>query len=83
MTTRNDIFQSLTKSILEILPHVEPDKILAAGRLVDLGANSIDRADIAIRTMEDLSIKMPLVELAKVTNIGELVDLFSRYTNAR
>jgi polyketide biosynthesis acyl carrier protein len=41
----------------------------------DLGANSIDRMDIVTQTMEDLAIKIPLVELAKVQNIQELVDL--------
>ena len=83
MTTKSDIFQSLTKIILETLPDVEAGKISASGRLVDLGANSIDRAEIAIRTMEDLNVKIPLVEFAKVPNIGELIDLFSKYTAAR
>lgn len=82
MTTRNDLLQCLKKNILEILPGVEPDKISGAGRLVDLGANSIDRAEIAIRTMEDLSVKIPLIEFAQVQNIAGLLDLFAKYTEA-
>lgn len=83
MTTRHDLLQCLKKNILEILPSVEPDKISGAGRLVDLGANSIDRAEIAIKTMEDLRVKIPLIEFAQVQNIGGLLDLFAKYTDAK
>ncbi len=44
--------------------------------LKDLGADSMDRADIVMMTMESLSQRIPLIELAGLTNIGELVDAF-------
>lgn len=83
MTTKENIIVSLKQVIKETLPHLEAEKISTAGRLADLGANSIDRAEIAIRTMESLGLKIPLIEFAKVTNIDGLIDLFSRYANGR
>jgi polyketide biosynthesis acyl carrier protein len=73
--TKNEIFQTLKKNVLEVLPKISPETITIDQRLKDLGANSIDRMDIVTQTMEDLAIKIPLVELAKVQNIQELVDL--------
>ena len=41
--------------------------------LKDLGANSLDRAEIVTGSMEDLGLSFPMRELAKISNIRELV----------
>lgn len=80
--TKNEIFQIIKKNVLEILPKIPEEIITIDQRLKDLGANSIDRMDIVTRTMEDLAIKIPLVELAGVQNLQELVDLLYETKNA-
>lgn len=40
----------------------------------ELGANSIDRFDIISDTMDELNIKIPLLQFGSLKNIGEVVD---------
>lgn len=60
----------------EVLSGLEAHQFVAADRLVDLGANSVDRAEIAMLVQESLNISIPRVELFGPKNIGELADLF-------
>lgn len=73
--TKDDIFEVVKNSIMEILPDISPTDIKIQGSLRDLGANSIDRMEIVFKSMEALNIKIPLVELGTVKNIQGLVDL--------
>jgi acyl carrier protein len=41
----------------------------------ELGANSLDMVEIVSCAMRELKVKVPRAELAKLTNIGGLVDL--------
>lgn len=41
---------------------------------MELGANSIDRLEIVTLSLEELNLKIPLVELAQIDGIGGLVD---------
>ncbi|SPF40799.1 Acyl carrier protein [Candidatus Desulfosporosinus infrequens] len=79
--SKESVFQVIKESIVDILPEISTNQIEIALSLQDLGANSIDRMDIIIRSMESLGVKIPLVELARVSNIQGLVDLF--YERAR
>lgn len=73
--TKDDIFLQLKNIIIEILPDILPEQIKIEESLRNLGANSIDRMDIVIKAMEDLKIKIPLVEFGMVNNLQGLVDL--------
>ncbi|MEE8058828.1 MAG: acyl carrier protein [Pseudomonadales bacterium] len=73
---KTDILAIVQKNMLEILPKLNPEVIQLEASMKDLGANSIDRMDVVIQSMADLSLKIPLIELASVSNIGGLVDLF-------
>jgi polyketide biosynthesis acyl carrier protein len=73
--TKEEVFQVVKDSIIEFLPDVSPEQIEISLSLKDLGANSVDRMDIVINSMESLGIKIPLVEFGKVNNIQGLVDL--------
>ena len=57
-----------------------PRNILDAS--ADLGANSVDRAEIAMFVQESIGLSVPRVELYGPTNIGELADLFLKKLNA-
>ncbi|SFJ92662.1 polyketide biosynthesis acyl carrier protein [Thermoflavimicrobium dichotomicum] len=75
MMNKEDIFRLVVEHTREVLPELEEYNIQPNDRLVDLGANSVDRAEIIMRTMESLSLKVPRVELFGAKNIEELVEL--------
>lgn len=69
------IFEIVKKQILDILPVVSITDIELSKQLKDLGANSMDRMEIVISSMEEVGVKIPLLEFAKVANIDGLVTL--------
>ena len=73
--TRDRIFNIIVQHTCEVVPELEKHSIVETDRLADLGANSMDRADIVMMTLESLSLKIPLIELARAKNIGEFTDL--------
>ena len=73
------IYSMLKETILHVLPEIQPQQIEEALSLKDLGANSIDRAEIAILMMERLGLKIPPAELTRVAAIRELAELLSRH----
>jgi polyketide biosynthesis acyl carrier protein len=69
------VFELIVEHIREVIPELESHRFEPADSLRDLGANSIDRAEIIMMTLESLSLRIQLVELADAKNIGELADL--------
>ncbi|RPI70734.1 MAG: acyl carrier protein [Desulfobacteraceae bacterium] len=76
-----EVFQVIKRVTLEVLPFLPPDHITIEKNLKELGANSIDRMEVVTRSMEELGIKVPLVEFGKVKDLGGLVNVFHRFTN--
>ena len=72
--TKPEIFAVVREQLLSVIPDLDPDRIVLQMGLRDLGANSVDRADIVMQTLEALQLNVPLHQLASVKNIGELVD---------
>ncbi|SFS42640.1 acyl carrier protein [Marininema halotolerans] len=72
---KNQIFETLKGNILEILPDLNPEHITLDNSMINLGANSIDRMDIIVDTMEKLNVNIPLVQFSQVSNLKELVDV--------
>lgn len=71
----DDIFKIIISNTCEVIPELKDHKFQRSDRLNDLGANSIDRAEIVTMTLEALSLKIPRIELAGVSNMGELADM--------
>ncbi|MCG8915253.1 acyl carrier protein [Actinokineospora sp. PR83] len=78
---RADVLEAVVASIHEVLPDLAGRQIEPTDRLVDLGANSVDRAEITMLAMEALSIEVERTRLAGVKDIGGLVDTL--HANAR
>jgi len=78
-----EIFQVLRSITVEILPELAGQEIRVTDRLRDLGANSVDRAEILTKTMAQLRIRMPLVELAAAENIAGLVEILAGQPRGR
>ena len=80
--TQAEVFEVVKKNIRDVLFNLEGQEIPLTASLKELGANSIDRADIAVQCVEDLRIKIPMIEFAGVQNIEGLVALLTRKVNA-
>jgi polyketide biosynthesis acyl carrier protein len=81
MVNKIQILELIEKCAREILPGLEDHTFVESDRLTDLGANSVDRAEIAMTVQESLSLSVPRVELFGPKNIGELADLFLKKLN--
>jgi polyketide biosynthesis acyl carrier protein len=79
---RTKVLDLIAQHTREILPGLDSHQFAASDRLTDLGANSIDRAEIAMLVQDSLSISIPRVELFGPKNIGELADLFLQKLDA-
>ncbi|WP_040063574.1 acyl carrier protein [Pseudomonas batumici] len=80
--TREGLIKLIGKTAQEILPDIEDHQFSGSDRLIDLGANSVDRAEIVMLVQEALQLSIPRVELFGPKNIGELADLFWGKMNA-
>lgn len=77
--TESDIFKVVQQNILQILPTLAADDIRPEISMRDLGANSIDRSEVVINSMAELSLRIPLVKFASAANIGELVQVIHQH----
>lgn len=76
----SDVFNIIVRNINEVVPELESHEFKYTDRLADLGANSIDRAEIVTMTLENLSLNIPRVELFGVKSIGELTKaIYEKY----
>ena len=69
------MFEVVREATAKVLPDADTSAMKIDGALTDLGANSIDRADIATMAMMELGVKVPAKEFANVKDIGSLVDV--------
>jgi polyketide biosynthesis acyl carrier protein len=80
--TRTELLDLIARHTRDIVPGLDEHQFVASDRLVELGANSIDRAEIAMLVQESLGLSVPRVEMFGPKNIGELADLFLTKLNA-
>jgi polyketide biosynthesis acyl carrier protein len=62
----------------EVLPALGQREIGGADSLRLLGANSVDRSEIIMMSLESLELDIPLMIMARAENIGELADIMLR-----
>jgi polyketide biosynthesis acyl carrier protein len=79
--TQEDVFQTVKKVTLEVLPFLAPEHVTMQKNLKDLGANSIDRMEVVTRSLEMLELNIPLVEFGKVKDLRGLVEVLHRFGN--
>lgn len=73
--TIEDIFAIIVGHTREVLPDLGDHSFQFSDSLRELGANSIDRSEIVMLTLESLSLRIPMIEVAKAENMGELAGL--------
>ena len=80
-SSEESVFAVVKENVLEILDELDEATIVMDISLKDLGANSLDRAEIVTGSMEDLGLSFPMRELAKISNIRELVTFLQSKAN--
>lgn len=73
--SKNEIFELLKETVYDYLPELEGTEIVITDSLKQIGANSIDRMDIIVDTLEKLNLKVPMVEFGGLKNMEEIVDV--------
>jgi polyketide biosynthesis acyl carrier protein len=73
--SKDEIFEIVKRHTCEVIPELNGHQFQRVDKLVDLGANSVDRAEIVSKTLEFLELQIPRVELFGTKNLGELVDV--------
>lgn len=74
--SKQEIFDIVKKNTLQVLIDVDPNSVTIDTSLTELGANSIDRVEVVMYSMENLGINVPRTEFQGVRDIRSLVDLF-------
>lgn len=80
--TKMELLDLIARHTREILPGLEAHQFSGSDRLADLGANSVDRAEIAMLVQESLGLSVRRVELFGPKNVGELAELFLKKLDA-
>lgn len=73
----NQVFNIICEHINDVLVLEDDQVITPADSMVGLGANSIDRSEIIMMTLESLDLEIPLVDTFGPKNIGELSELLA------
>lgn len=73
--TKTEIFEIVVRNTRDVLPTLADHRIAPTDSLKALGANSLDRSEIVMMTLEALRLALPLAATAKAKNIDELVSL--------
>jgi polyketide biosynthesis acyl carrier protein len=81
--TREEVFEVVRAMTAKVLPDADTSTMTIDGTLGDLGANSLDRADIVTMSMMELGVKVPPKEFANVKDIRALVALLDEHVNLR
>ncbi len=71
---RQRVFNVVKEHVLRVLPDLPSGSVTLDARLKDLGANSLDRIEVATCAMEELEIDVPRTRLAGVDSLQSLVD---------
>jgi polyketide biosynthesis acyl carrier protein len=73
--TTDSVLTVIKQVIFEVLPQSRGIQIEPTDALEQLGANSVERADIVLMVLEKLNLNISLVEVFGPRNIGDLAEL--------
>lgn len=76
--TSEEILLIVEANIREINPGLDGIEITRSSMLSPLGLDSIGRAELIEKTLEDINLKISRFEFHAAQNIGELSDMLSQ-----
>ncbi|NEQ65497.1 MAG: acyl carrier protein [Symploca sp. SIO2D2] len=74
--SKEQVLKLIRRYTREVAPELEEAPLEPTDSLKNLGIDSVNRAEIIMMVMEDLSLNIPRIELAGAKNIDELADIF-------
>lgn len=75
MSMRNAaILALIAEALHEVLPELAEHELRESDSLEELGANSMDRAEIVMTVLERMDLDLPLVETSGTHTAGELAE---------
>ena len=75
---RDNVKTVVVKHLAQAVEGLDAAKVDTSMSMKDLGANSLDIVEVVSAAMRELKIKVPRAELAKLTNVDQLIDLLHR-----
>lgn len=72
------IFDVIVNHTRAVVPALAERAMARTDSLFYMGANSVDRSEIIMLSLESLELDLPLIELARAENLGELADIMHR-----
>jgi len=75
------VFEVVRAHVLEVLADCTPEQLTPQASITALGGNSIDRAEVAMLSMETLGLRMPRTALTGARNLGELARLLAAHAD--
>lgn len=72
---KNEIVTLIKGNLLEIIPELNGESISLDETFVNLGANSIDRGELIMLTLERMELNVPRIEFVNAQTINQLADL--------
>lgn len=72
---KEQILTRIAENACDVIPELEEHNFQPTDQLKELGANSVDRVEIIMMTLEDLDLQIPLMDVSGATNIGELAEV--------
>jgi polyketide biosynthesis acyl carrier protein len=73
------VFAIVKHQLLQILPDLDPAAVTLDKRLIDLGCNSLDRAEVVTMAMEQLAVHVPVEDFARLDDLRTLVDVLVQH----
>ena len=73
--TKEEILEIIVRHARDVIYSLDRDELRPTDSLEQLGANSVERMEIVLMTLESLSLNIPRVETFGPKNIGELAQL--------
>lgn len=80
---KEQVFAIIKQNIIEVVPELANRSITMNDSLRELGANSVDRAEILIKSMASLQLNVPLLEFGQAKNLEELVLIFLKESQSK
>lgn len=80
---RQQIMEVVARHIRTNAQGLDDAPIDGAKSMKDFGLSSLDIVEVVSASMRELRIRVPRTELASLSNIDELVDLFQRAKQAQ
>lgn len=78
---KEQIVSIIRENLMEIMPELEGQNVSNDETFVNLGANSIDRGELIMLTLEKLNLEVPRIEFVSANTINELATLVIKFKN--